>query len=223
MPAPPREVTVAPQVAVRSGAPIIDFDALDHDFGVVNEGDPLRHVFRVRNKGTAPLVLSEVRTSCGCTAAIAGVTTIPPGGSGPLEVTTDTHGDHGVIKRNITVSSNDPRQPTTTLEIRYDVERLLRLDRSFVQLTASRGSKRVERVWLTGQLANQARLRVVKAEGGRPVTARAIETHAGAQQRKGLEIKLDGKKPTSGEGSLTIKTGLPKPPELSLPFRYEVN
>jgi hypothetical protein len=206
----------------RSGEPTIDFDVRVHDFGLVNEGTTLKHVFQVRNKGTAPLVVSDVRTSCGCTVAALGASTIPPGGSGPLEVSMDTHGQHGEGKRSIEVSSNDPRQPTSTLEIKYDVRRLLSLDRSFVQLTTTRGSNRTERVWLSGELVKQARLRL-DVEGTRLVTARAIDIREAGQPRKGLELKLKGKQPASGEGALTIKTGLPTPPELSLPFRYEVN
>lgn len=207
----------------QSGEPAIEFDMRVHDFGLVNEGDTLRHVFQVRNRGTAPLLLSDVRTSCGCAAATLGVGTLPPGGSGPIEVTMDTHGERGKGSRSITLSSNDPRQPTSTLEIRYDVERLLRLDRVFVKLTTRRETVHLERVWLDGKLVKQARLRVAKVEGGGVVTARAIERRAGGQLRKGLELKLNGKRPVSGEGTLTLKTGLPNPPELSLPFRYEVN
>jgi hypothetical protein len=212
----------ASAVPAQSGEATIAFDERVHDFGLVNEGDRLRHVFQVTNKGTAPLVLSNVRTSCGCTAATPGITSIPPGAGGPIEVTMDTHGAHGAGVRTITVYSNDPRQPTSTLEIKYDVERLLRLDRVFVQLTTTRGTSHVERVWLTGQLVKQARLRV-DGEGTKPITTRVIETHEEGELRKGLEIKLNGKESSSGEGTLTIKTGLPNPPQLSLPFRYEVN
>jgi hypothetical protein len=222
-PAPKPALAATPPAQAQSGAPAIDFDTRVHDFGQVNEGNPLKHVFQVKNQGTASLVLSNVRTSCGCTAAIPGVTTLPPGGSGPLEVTMDTHGFVGPGTKRIMVSSNDPRQPTATLEIKYDVERLLGLDRSFVQLTTPRGSKHVEKVWLTGQLVKQARLRIVEVKGGEVVAARVIESREGGQLRKGLELKLGGKKPASGEGALTIQTGLPNVPDLSLPFRYEVN
>jgi hypothetical protein len=212
-----------PAIPAQVGEPTIDFDTRVHDFGKVNEGNPLKHVFQLHNKGQAPLVVSNVRTSCGCTAAVLGTTTLPPGGSGPLEVTMDTHGAGGPGSRSIVVSSNDPRQPTSTLEIKYDIQPLLRLDRSFVQLTTTRGASRVERVWLAGQFVKQARLRVVEVRGGDIVTVRAIETREGGQPRKGVELKLNGKKPGAGDGTVTLKTGLPTPPELSLPFRYEVN
>jgi hypothetical protein len=212
----------APSAPTPPGEPTIDFDTRVHDFGLVTEGDPLKHVFQVINRGTAPLVLSEVRTSCGCTAALLGVTTLPPGGSGPLDVSMDTHGARGQGTRRITVSSNDPRQPTAALEIKYDVQPLLAFDRSFVQLTTTQGSDREETVWLTGQLVKPARLRA-DVQGTRLVTARTVETRQGDELRKGLRLKLRGKGPATGEGSLTVKTGLPNPAELSLRFAYAVN
>ena len=221
--APAPEPTAAAQVKAQSGTPTIDFDTRVHDFGLVNEGTPIRHVFQVRNKGTAPLALSSVATSCGCTSATLDVNTIPPGGSGPLEVVMDTHGERGPGTRTITLSSNDPRQPTSTLEITYDVERLLNLDRSYAHLSTSQGTDRVERFWLTGQLVKRAKIRVVESDGDRRVTARTIEKRESGQLRKGLELKLYGNKPGSGEGVATIMTGLPVPAELSLRFDYAVN
>jgi hypothetical protein len=212
----------APAVPAQSGTPNIDFDDRAHDFGLVSEGRPLRHVFRVTNKGTAPLQVSEVTTSCGCTAATLGSKTIPPGSSEPLEVKMDTHGRHGEGTRTITLVSNDPRQPVSTLQISYDIERLLDLDRPFVDLTPARGRQPVERVWLTGRLVEQARLRVVAVEGSPFVTARTVEIYRGGQLRKGVALKLSRKAGTSGEGGVTMKTGLQDPPELSLAFRYSV-
>jgi hypothetical protein len=211
-------VRSAGRTDARSAAPAIAFAESAYDFGVVNEGTPLRHVFEVRNRGTAPLLLSGVATSCGCTAATLGDTTIPPGGSGPLEVKMDTHGQHGKGTRTITVSSNDPRHPTATVTIAYDVERLLFLDRSFVELKTARGHPRVEQVWLSGDLAQQARLRVVAVAGGAPVTVRLLD-----KGRQGLQLELRADRASSGDGTVTVATGIPSAPELTLPFHYQVD
>jgi hypothetical protein len=211
----------APSAPAPAGTPAIDFDERAHDFGLVTEGMPIKHTFQVKNPGTAPLVLSEVRTSCGCTAATLGGTTIPPGGSGPLEVTMDTHGQRGPGQRTITVAANDPRQPTSTLEIKYDIQPLLGFDRPFVQLTTTKGKSQVERVGLVGQRVEQARLRV-EVKGTKLVSARAFARREASELHKGLEVKLNGKELATGDGTLIIKTGLATPAELSLIFRYEV-
>ena len=48
--------------------PVITFDKTTHDFGKINEADGrVTTVFTFKNEGIAPLVLSNVRASCGCT------------------------------------------------------------------------------------------------------------------------------------------------------------
>lgn len=40
----------------------------DHDFGLLSRGRPAQHRFVLKNKGTQPLLIDNVRTPCGCTA-----------------------------------------------------------------------------------------------------------------------------------------------------------
>jgi hypothetical protein len=207
----------------RLGEPRIHFDARTYDFGLVNEGSPLMYVFQIGNIGTAPLLLSDVRTSCGCTAATMGASTVLPGDTAPFEVTVDTHGERGPSQRDIMLSSNDPREPTSTLTVSYEVQRLLDLGGSFVFLRTTLGRRRTERVWLTGQLARQASLRVVRIEGNPLVTARLIKARHGGQLRSGIQLGLQSKSPVSGDAVITIQTGLSNPSELSLRVGYSVD
>lgn len=206
-----------------AGQPMIGFDVKVHDFGLVNEGPPLKYMFLVKNKGTAPLVLSGTRTSCGCTTARLDVTTLAPAGSGSLSVTMDTHGERGQGERSITVSSNDPRQPTSTLAIRYDVEPLLSFERPYLHMSTSRGSRRVDKVWLTGDRSGQAKPRIVRLDHAEILSARILHTSEHGQLRKGLRLELNGKQSGSGEAAVVIQTGLPNPSELVLPIQYAVD
>ena len=55
-------------VAMMAQNPVITFEKTEHDFGKINEGDGrVSVVFSFKNEGMAPLVLSNVRASCGCT------------------------------------------------------------------------------------------------------------------------------------------------------------
>jgi hypothetical protein len=219
---PPTASAPAPQV--ETGAPVIDFDARVHDFGTVNEGTVLKHQFAVRNQGNAPLVLSGVSTSCGCTAAAPASDTIPPSGSAPIEVTFNSRGFSGAGSKTIRVGSNDRQHPTSVLEIKYNIERFLVFPQPAVQLTAAVGKSAVETIWVDGKLAGKAKLRVVRVEGGeKQVVARIVERRQNGQVQKGLEVKLKGKKAGAGHGDLTIETGLPNPAELPLRVDYTVS
>lgn len=52
--------TKAPEAAPGSG-PCLQLQETEHDFGAVMEGEPLEHVFEVRNTGTEELIIERVR------------------------------------------------------------------------------------------------------------------------------------------------------------------
>jgi len=55
------------------------FAELSKDFGTVPRGPLLTHPFHVRNNGSAPIHIADVRVSCGCVTAAALENTIAPG------------------------------------------------------------------------------------------------------------------------------------------------
>jgi hypothetical protein len=216
-------IQVVSSVDVRKNSPVIEFDTRVHDFGTVDEGMILRHVFKVKNTGTLPLELAGAVASCGCTAAVIKAKNIPPGGSAPLEVTFDTHGFLGTGSKMITVSSNDQRNPESSLEIKYTIERLLGFDHAFVNLQTKRGVDHTEKVWLTGKQLNQAKLQSLKIDGGENlVFVKPIQARIDGNPQKGIEIKLKGKKVFKGYGDITVQTGIADPAELVLRFHAMV-
>jgi hypothetical protein len=207
-----------------AAAPAIDFDARVHDFGTVNEGTVLKHVFTVKNTGNTLLKLTEVSASCGCTTATPGTREIAPGGSGPVEVAFDTRGFPGQGSKSVTIQSNDTKNPRATLEIKYNVERLLDFEKAFIRVETPRGVDTIEEIWLTGKLVDQAKLRVVKVEGhDNQFFVKPIEAKQNGKVKKGLELKLKGNRPVSRHGDITVSTGLEQPAELVLRFNETVS
>lgn len=47
--------------------PKITFAKKVHDFGTINEGDVVETTFEFKNTGNAPLLISRIKASCGCT------------------------------------------------------------------------------------------------------------------------------------------------------------
>jgi len=45
----------------------IHFNTLEHDFGNLPQGKPVAWEFEFTNQGTEPLLLEDVKASCGCT------------------------------------------------------------------------------------------------------------------------------------------------------------
>lgn len=94
-----------------------------HDFGKVKEGQKVEYTFKVENQGTEPLVIKDVKTSCGCTAAVVSNSTIKPGQMGSIKVDFDTKNRFGRNSKSITIVTNDSKEPNKVITIYADVQK----------------------------------------------------------------------------------------------------
>jgi len=104
-----------------SGSPLIYFPETQHDFGKVNEGDKVNYTFRFVNKGESVLQIKDIKTSCGCTAALVSNDSVPPGQEGTIKVEVNTKNRSGKMSKTVTVQSNDPKDPAKILTVYADV------------------------------------------------------------------------------------------------------
>lgn len=102
--------------------PKIQFEELKWDFGNKKQGEVLTHTFRFTNVGDEPLVISRVRTSCGCAAAILSKKEINPGEEGEIQAKFNSQGYYGEQNKFIYVESNDPSSSVTQLMISASIE-----------------------------------------------------------------------------------------------------
>lgn len=92
------------------------------DFGKALPARTLRKEFTLSNFGDAALVIENVSTTCGCTAALASDTKLAPGSSTVLRVTLETRSYSGKLERQVLVRSNDPKTPLLTVKVSATVE-----------------------------------------------------------------------------------------------------
>lgn len=88
------------------GAPILEFDKTEYDFGTVVEGEKVNGSFIITNKGKVDLIISNVQPSCGCTTPEFTKDPIKPGQTGEIKFGFDSNGRVGVQRKSITVTSN---------------------------------------------------------------------------------------------------------------------
>lgn len=103
--------------------PVMYFSETQHDFGTVKEGQVVDYTFNFVNKGEAQLQIRDVKTSCGCTAALVSSNSIEPGKEGTIKVQLDTKNRVGKMSRRVTIYSNDPANPDMVLTIFADVQK----------------------------------------------------------------------------------------------------
>jgi uncharacterized cupredoxin-like copper-binding protein len=89
----------------------ISFEQPSHDFGTIaEEGGPVSHEFVFTNTGEAPLVLSNVRPSCGCTTPTWSREPIAPGEQGTIVAQYNPRNRPGSFNKSISVTSNADQQ-----------------------------------------------------------------------------------------------------------------
>lgn len=115
-------VLVSWNLCYGDNGPKIQFKELKKDFGNKKEGEVLTHKFRFENVGDKPLVITRVRTSCGCTAAMLSKKELNPGEQGAIEVKFNTRGYYGEQNKFIYVESNDPKESVRQLMISASIE-----------------------------------------------------------------------------------------------------
>lgn len=96
--------TLTPDTEKVTG-PSIKFDNTTHDYGEMEQGGNGDCEFTFTNVGTEPLLLSDVRASCGCTTPSWTREPIMPGKTGTIKVHYDTN-RLGGINKAITVTTN---------------------------------------------------------------------------------------------------------------------
>lgn len=84
----------------------LTFEEETFDFGVVNEGAQVTHLFKFKNTGVIPLLISDVRSTCGCTIPEWSKEPIAPGENSEIKVRLNTQGKSNKQLKPITITAN---------------------------------------------------------------------------------------------------------------------
>lgn len=92
--------------AASSEFPVISFEETEHDFGTIVNGTPVETKFKYTNSGDSPLVVSNIKSTCGCTVPSDwNKDPIAPGDSAEFTVKFNGKGNNQVSK-SITLTTN---------------------------------------------------------------------------------------------------------------------
>ena len=105
----------------RESLPVIRFEEATYDFGSINQGDTVTHLYPFKNEGHRTLIIRATRATCGCTKAYPVDLEIEPGEGSMIKVVYKSRGKKGEQKYHINVTSNDPKNPDSKLEISGNV------------------------------------------------------------------------------------------------------
>ena len=98
---------VAPAAgAAKVAGPQIQFDEVKYDFTSVAQGGTVDHTFKFKNVGTAPLIISNIGVSCGCTTPSWTKEPVMPGKTGTVTAHFNSAGKLGMQNKVLTIESN---------------------------------------------------------------------------------------------------------------------
>ena len=150
------------------------FDSERHDFGAFDEGLTVTTYLAFTNTGDAPVTLTEVRPSCGCTTPEYPTGAIAPGATAEIVVAYASEGRPGPFEKHVTVDTDGGE--TTTLTIVGDVIP------GFTRGGAAQGSMVFERdVFIVDAEAGEAVQQAFRFQnqGEAPVRITSVRTSAG--------------------------------------------
>jgi hypothetical protein len=86
-------------------------------FGRMGTDEQRKHVFRIENKGEAPLVIAKGPTECKCTLSTLANHQVPPGASTEIEVEWTARAPDRLFDKTAIIWTNDPASPEIHLEV----------------------------------------------------------------------------------------------------------
>ena len=98
---------VAPATPVPTGpTTTLKFDEETYDWGKVMDGDKVTHVFKFKNTGNEPLIISNAKGSCGCTVPEWPKEPVAPGAEATIRVKFNSAGKEGEQNKTVTLQVN---------------------------------------------------------------------------------------------------------------------
>ena len=103
-------------------APMLKVENPVHNFGVIAPGGKHTCEYRFKNTGTATLVISQIKSTCGCAVPQLKKKTYEPGESGVVKATYTASTRPANIEKHLYIVSNNPGKPQFELTIKAKIE-----------------------------------------------------------------------------------------------------
>lgn len=85
--------------------PVLKLDKEVHDFGTIVNGTPVETIFKYTNTGNSMLVVSNIKSTCGCTVPSNYTKEVAPGETGQFTVKFNGKGS-GKVSKSLTMTTN---------------------------------------------------------------------------------------------------------------------
>ncbi|MCA9256343.1 MAG: DUF1573 domain-containing protein [Phycisphaerales bacterium] len=204
--------------AAQTPQPAMKIDSVMGNIGERWIDQPIEHVFHLRNAGAADLIISRIDTPDDVAAILTPTGPIAPNAEATLRATVDAKSLRaGVFEKSLTLHSNDPRSPQTTLTLAGRVRHYLDATPSALGFGKLDGDgHRERRITITNRAEKPVSVTLDESSLDRRFHYELIETTPG----RTFELYVDTKPPFDPgvfRGEVRLKTNLPNQPEMTIP------
>ena len=190
---------------------------------VYNTGSHIIRTFQIENAGDQPLRINQVRTSCGCTAALLSDSVVKPGLKSEIKVDFNPSGYSGDVTKYIYVMSNDPRDQMTTLQLKMNITYAIHSSPTFIIFENAKVGK-ADTISVTLTNTSDEDFRISKVETNSSVISAQVDKKflkSGENAR--LVLYLIAQKIGALAGEFSIRTTSKFQPTLLIRYYAGVN
>lgn len=107
----PLETASVEEVVEKTAVTSLALSENHHNFGAIKKGETVQHTYEITNTGDNPLVISDVKPACGCTAPEFTKDPILPGQKGKIVLSFDSTNFDGLVNKQASVYANVEQSP----------------------------------------------------------------------------------------------------------------
>ncbi len=191
----------------------ITFQVKEFDFGTIWDHKSMTANYPFTNTGTQPLVITRMKAGCGCTTPVADKTVIQPGEQGTITVTFDPKGKQRKQDKKVTIYTNSPVNPETSVWIRSIVKPFIEVDNKFLSLEEMKIGEPESIEFNIYPADPNYKILSIKGMGkhGQYVTAKEIDVPEGGPRR--IRIDVAPNRPWGAFHSQVLINGVGKMPD----------
>ena len=186
------------------------------DFGDVYTPSTERFL-TLKNIGTDTLTISDVSTSCGCTAALISHDHIAPNDSGILSVTFDAKRYGGRIEKMISMNTNDTAQKHVNIKFGVNVIKSLDVDPEYMYFYTTVDSTTENTLTIKNSSSQTIRIKSVKPSSDF-ITVKLSEDKLSPGEEAALTGTIQPKQSGTVRGDIEITTDFTKYPKFAIAF-----
>ena len=116
--------------------PQLSLERMDHNFGDIFDHESVETTFKFTNTGSAELIITDIKASCGCTVPKLDKYRYAPGESGEIRVLFNPSKKQGPQNQSIRIWSNDPDVKIHTITVNANVEPVLIMTPPYAQFSS---------------------------------------------------------------------------------------